>query len=271
PLFPYTTLFRSDDRIQRWDVELEERGEQRLGPILGGQPEQQPLHQSEQQPEDEDRRADRCPDQQAGDDVAAKTCHGSARGSRARAARIFRRRFFLLALLGLFVAVAGGGGFIAALVARFGQVALLLLVGLEVRLVPAAALQTERRRRHQPLQGRLLALRAILQWLVRQLLQGVELMAAVPAAVFVDWHDYRFSRKTRAAAVVWASSGDFKSGDGRRPPHGPGGLSVGPCGEGRVRHRKRGVRHAFLKNGVRHPFFGHRRARAGLFLRKKGV
>src|SRR5690606_613369 len=101
--------------------------------------------------------------------------------------------------------------------ADVGEVALLFLVGFEVGLVPAAALQPKRRRGHQPLQRRLFALGTILQRFVRHLLQGVERMPATRAAVFVDWHDYRSLAKIQSRSSNLDGLGCFQE-RGKRGP-----------------------------------------------------
>ena len=63
------------------------------------------------------------------------------------------------------------------------QIALVLLVGLEVGLVPAAALQAEHRRRHQLLQLALAAGRALLQRRIGDLLHDLRVELAA-------WHSY---------------------------------------------------------------------------------
>src|SRR5690606_17066072 len=73
----------------------------------------------------------------------------------------------------------------AAIVA---EVALLVLVGLEVGLVPAASLQAEHRCGHQLLQLVPAALGALLQRRVGDLLQYLDLRATGRALVFVERH-----------------------------------------------------------------------------------
>ena len=65
---------------------------------------------------------------------------------------------------------------------------LLLLAGLEIRLIPAAALQAEAGSRHQLAQLRLIAVRAPGQGLGLDTLQSLQMMPAGAAMVFIDWH-----------------------------------------------------------------------------------
>ncbi len=69
-----------------------------------------------------------------------------------------------------------------------GQVALALLVRLEIGLVPAAAREAEHRRRHQAQQRVLAAFGALPQRLVGELLQRLQVVVALLALVFVDRH-----------------------------------------------------------------------------------
>src|SRR6185503_19886684 len=71
------------------------------------------------------------------------------------------------------------------------EIALRLALVLEVRLVPAAALQAELRRRDEPLQLRLAALRALAQRRFHHFLQSSEVVPASTAAILVDRHTAR--------------------------------------------------------------------------------
>src|SRR5262245_4110924 len=69
-----------------------------------------------------------------------------------------------------------------------GDVALRFLVALEVRPVPAGALQAEDRRGHEPLERWAAAGRALAQWPVADLLELLVVVAAGGALVFVKRH-----------------------------------------------------------------------------------
>src|SRR4029077_8785753 len=71
---------------------------------------------------------------------------------------------------------------------RAGEVALVFLVGLEVRLVPAGALQAKDRRRDQLLQLLLAAGGALGQRFIADLLHHLEVELAGLAFVFVERH-----------------------------------------------------------------------------------
>src|SRR6185503_7937852 len=71
------------------------------------------------------------------------------------------------------------------------EIALRLAIVLEVRLVPAASLQAELRRRDEPLQLRLAALRALAQRRFHHFLQSFEVVPASTAAILVDRHTAR--------------------------------------------------------------------------------
>jgi hypothetical protein len=92
---------------------------------------------------------------------------------------------------GLRVGARFGGvlGLLRRLVA-VGEIALVLVLGLEVGLVPAGALQAEHRCGHQFLQRRLLAARAVAQRLIGNFLQDLDVELAVAAFVFVERHGY---------------------------------------------------------------------------------
>src|SRR5205807_8070514 len=68
------------------------------------------------------------------------------------------------------------------------QVALLLLVGLEVGLVPAASLETEHRRRHEFLQAALAARRTADERRIRDHLHDLHVELTGLAFVFVERH-----------------------------------------------------------------------------------
>src|SRR5205807_4246522 len=70
------------------------------------------------------------------------------------------------------------------------EVALGFLVGLEVRLVPTAALEAEDRRRQQLLQRALAAGRALRERRIRDLLHHLHVELAALALVFVDRHGF---------------------------------------------------------------------------------
>src|SRR5690606_13622950 len=101
-------------------------------------------------------------------------------------------------------AVVGFGlrGVAAPVTVVVDQVALLVLVGLEVGLVPAAALEAEHGRGHQLLQLVPAAFGAFLQWRVGDLLQHFDLRAAGRTLVLVEWHgrDYTKVMGTNGAA-----------------------------------------------------------------------
>src|SRR5262245_58085957 len=84
---------------------------------------------------------------------------------------------------GVGLGVSLGFGFLVPV-----DIALLLAVGLEVGLVPAAALEAEHRRRDQPLERRLLAARAFAQGFVGTLLKRFDIELAGGAFVFVEGH-----------------------------------------------------------------------------------
>src|SRR5690606_11484757 len=69
-----------------------------------------------------------------------------------------------------------------------GEVALVLVVGLEIRLVPAAALQAEDGRGDELLHGAPAAGRALLQRGIADLLHDLRVELAVRALVFVNRH-----------------------------------------------------------------------------------
>src|SRR6185503_7200208 len=71
------------------------------------------------------------------------------------------------------------------------EIALRLAIVLEVSLVPAAALQAELRRRDEPLQLRLAALRALAQRPFGHFLQRFEMVPASTATILVDRHTAR--------------------------------------------------------------------------------
>src|SRR5690242_19497203 len=113
----------------------------------------------------------------------SRRCRSSGRGrGRSRRSRLggaFRRLGGGFALAGLFF-------LLRRLVA--GQVALLVLVGFEIRFIPAAAGQPERRRGHLPLDRSRLAFRTFGRIRIGQFLQAVEAMPAGLATESIDWH-----------------------------------------------------------------------------------
>src|SRR5690606_23060391 len=116
-------------------------------------------------------------------------------------------------------------GLLATLRVARGEIALLLFVRLEVSLVPTAALQAERRGGDQPLQRGLLAFRAVLQGLVRELLKGVERVPAFLASVLVNRHDVRSLVNSKSRRTSADGTGKFKGSKGA--PRASGGLSAG--------------------------------------------
>src|SRR6185503_3396809 len=91
------------------------------------------------------------------------------------------------------------GGRIRRFVDRFArlasavldEIALRLALVFEIGLVPAAALQAELRRRDEPLQLRLAALRALAQRRFGHFLQRFEMVPASTATILVDRHTAR--------------------------------------------------------------------------------
>jgi hypothetical protein len=72
---------------------------------------------------------------------------------------------------------------------RFGQIALLIALFLEIGLVPAASGQAKRGRGKPAMQLRRLAGRANYGVVVRQFLQSVKAMTTTAAFEFIDWHE----------------------------------------------------------------------------------
>src|SRR5689334_6423187 len=99
------------------------------------------------------------------------------------------RRLRVLVGLGLGLAVLAGLGVrLRLFLVGTDQVALLLLVGLKVGLVPAAALEAEHRRGHQLLQAALTARRALGQRRVGDLLHHLGVELAGLTLVLVERH-----------------------------------------------------------------------------------
>src|SRR5258708_34139560 len=71
---------------------------------------------------------------------------------------------------------------------RVSQIALVLLVALEIGFVPAAALEPEHGGRHQPGQLRLTAMRAFLEQRIADFLHGLQCVAATLALILVKRH-----------------------------------------------------------------------------------
>src|SRR6202789_2982901 len=69
-----------------------------------------------------------------------------------------------------------------------GQVALVVLIALEIGLIPAAALEPKHRRRHQPLQLRLAAMGTLFQRRIADFLHGLQIVAAALALILVKRH-----------------------------------------------------------------------------------
>src|ERR1700733_5378962 len=102
---------------------------------------------------------------------------------------VFRRGLRLLAL-GLAFALAFGLALGLGLVFLAAeQITFALLVGFEVRLVPARALEAEHRRRHQLLQRAFAAGRALTERCVADFLHYLGVVLAGLAFVFVERHE----------------------------------------------------------------------------------
>src|SRR5688572_9624983 len=113
------------------------------------------------------------------------------RGRLRRGFRLLFGRFGVRLRVGLCVGLCVGrlfGGLFRRGLLVPGEIALRLLVVLEVRLVPAAALQAKDRRGDQPLQRRAAAGRALAQRPVRDLLQFLVVVPAGGTLVLVKRH-----------------------------------------------------------------------------------
>ncbi len=92
-------------------------------------------------------------------------------------------RFYFCACfwLGFRLFLAAGGRFLP------GQV--LLVTALEIRFVPAAALEAETGGRDLFLQARFPATGAIGEWRFTQFLQFLQRVATGPTGIFINWHN----------------------------------------------------------------------------------
>src|SRR6185312_1717973 len=115
-----------------------------------------------------------------------------------------------LGLGGFFSRLGLGLGFGDRLLVLAAVCQVLLLAGFEVRLVPAAAFQTEGWRRHEFLQPGFAAFRTLLQWCVADFLQDFQLVAAGLALILIYRHGL-VSRKWAGAPYVRTCRACFKS------------------------------------------------------------
>src|SRR5262249_13723543 len=118
---------------------------------------------------------------------------GATRATRGlRGRRLALRRFCILVGFGLGLGVLVGLGLgLRLLLVGADEVALVLLVGLEVGFVPAGALQTEHGRRNQFLEATLATRRALAERRVGDLLHHLGVELAGLTLVLVERHGWR--------------------------------------------------------------------------------